>query len=338
MTGIPGRQRYPLALFWLVLLWTLIADALAGSALDPLPSWADGAAKAAIVGFVQQVTSSGSKGFVPAAERIAVFDNDGTLWAEQPIYPQMVFAMDRVRGLAPQFPGWRHKQPFKAAIEGDLATLAQGSSLALMQLTMATHAGMTTEQFDRIVADWLVSARHPRFRRPYTDLVYQPMLELLDYLRAQGFKTWIVSGGGTDFIRGWSERVYGIPPEQVIGSTLKTKFEVSGTRTALIHLPEIDYIDTSAGKPVAIQRVIGRRPIFAIGNSDGDLQMLQWTSTGSGARFAGLIHHTDAQREWAYDRESLVGRLDLALQEAQRRRWPVVDMRQDWKRVFPFDR
>jgi phosphoglycolate phosphatase-like HAD superfamily hydrolase len=332
-----GRRGRVLTLCWLLLCWTLAANALANAAPDPLPSWADGPAKTAVTGFVQRVTSPGSKDFVPVPERIAVFDHDGTLWAEQPIYPQMVFAIQRVRTLAPRFPGWRHKQPFRAAIEGDLSSLARSGSSALMQLTMATHAGMTTEQFDRIAGDWMISARHPRFRRPYTDLAYQPMLELLAHLRTHGFKTWIVSGGGADFIRVWAERAYGIPPEQVIGSTLKTTFEISGNRSALIHLPEIDFLDNHAGKPVAIQRTIGRRPILAFGNSDGDLEMLQWTSTGPGPRLAALIHHTDAQREWAYDRESPVGQLDLAWREAERRRWLVVDMRRDWKRVFPFD-
>ncbi len=322
---------------WLLLCWISLAAAQQAPGPEPLPSWADGASKHAILAFVNRVTTPGTSDFVPLPERIAVFDNDGTLLAEQPIYAQMTFVIHRVRALAAGFPGWRTRQPFKAAIEGDLSTLADCGTLGLMQLTMATHAGMTTDAFDQVVRDWLAVARHPQFRRPYTELVYQPMLELLEYLRANDFKIWIVSGGSADFMRVWSERVYGVPPEQVIGSTLKTRFEYRGDRAMLVRLPEIDFIDNQAAKPVAIHKFIGRRPILAFGNSDGDLQMLQWTATGTGPHFAALVHHTDSRREWAYDRQSRVGRLDAALSEAARRHWLVVDMRQDWKRVFPFE-
>lgn len=328
------RRRH---LCWLLLCWASLAGALENTVPDPLPSWTDGAAKRYLEHFVQRVTTPGGRDFVAVPERVAVFDNDGTLWAEQPIYTQMAFVIHRVRTLAPGFPGWRTRQPFKAAIESDYAALAQSGTAGLMQLTMATHAGMTTDEFDGIVRDWLASAQHPRFKRPYTDLVYQPMLELLAYLRAHGFRTWIVSSGGADFMRVWTERVYAVPPEQVIGSTLKTRFELSGNQAVLVRLPEADYINNQAAKPVAIHKFIGRRPILAFGNSDGDLQMLQWTSTGSGPRLAALIHHTDARREWAYDRQSRIGHLDSALKEADRRKWLIVDMRQDWKRIFPFE-
>lgn len=337
MTGTDPRRRI-LPLCWLLLCWVAAAGALETSPGDPLPSWNEAPPKHAIVDFVQRVSLPGGKDFVPAPERIAVFDNDGTLWAEQPIPTQMAFVIQRVRALAPEFPGWRTKQPFKAAIEGDFPTLAAGGTAGLMQLTMATHAGMTSDDFDRIARNWIASAKHPRFGRSYTDLVYQPMLELLAYLRANQFKTWIVTGGGADFVRVWAERVYGIPPEQIIGSTLKTRFEISGDRAALVRLPEIDFIDNQAAKPVAIQKFIGRRPILAFGNSDGDLQMLQWTATGPGPRLAALIHHTDARREWAYDRQSRIGHLDAGLKEADRRHWQVVDMRQHWKRIFPFEK
>lgn len=287
--------------------------------------------------FVQRVTTPGGRDFVPVSERIAVFDHDGTLRAEQPITAEAAFVMQRVRTLAPEFPGWKTKQPFKAAIEGDFATLAGSGMAGLLQLAMATHAGLTTDEFDREVRLWLSSARHPRFGQPYADLVYQPMLEMLSYLRANGFRTWIISGGGIDFLRVWAEPVYGVPPEQIIGSTLKTRFEVTGNRPVLVLLPEIDFIAAPAAKPVAVHRSIGRRPILAFGNSDGDLPLLQWTSTSPGPRLAVLIRHTDARREWAYDRRTRIGHLDAALQEAARRKWNVVDMRQDWKRIFPFE-
>jgi hypothetical protein len=302
---------------------------------EPLPSWNEGQAKRAIVDFVQRVTTGGGADFVPVPERIAVFDNDGTLWIEKPMYVQLAFALDRVKALAPKHPEWKDKQPFKAALEGDLKAVAAGGEHALLELVMATHAGMTTDAFARVVTDWLATAKHPRFNRPYTELVYQPMLELLAYLRANGFKTYIVSGGGIEFMRPWTEKVYGIPPEQVVGSSIKTRFELSDGKPVLVRLPEINFIDDKAGKPVGIHIHIGRRPIAAFGNSDGDLQMIQWTTAGAGKRFGLLVHHTDAEREYAYDRQSSVGRLDKALEEAKSRGWTVVNMKQDWKRIFP---
>jgi hypothetical protein len=321
-----------------LLMAITLAAALAlalSAAAEPLPSWNEKQAKRAIVDFVQRVTSDGGPDFVPMQKRIAVFDNDGTLWIEKPMYVQLAFALDRLKALALTHPEWKDKQPFKAALEGDLKTVAAGGEHALLELIMATHAGMTTDAFARVVKDWLATAKHPRFNRPYTELVYQPMLELLTYLRANGFKTYIVSGGGIEFMRPWTEKVYGIPPEQVIGSSIKTRFELSDGKPVLVRLPEINFIDDKAGKPVGIQMHIGRRPIAAFGNSDGDLQMIQWTTAGPGARFGLIIHHTDAEREYAYDRQSSVGRLDKALETAKRQGWTVVDMKQDWKRIFP---
>jgi phosphoglycolate phosphatase-like HAD superfamily hydrolase len=308
------------------------------AAADPLPAWRDGKAKQAIVRFVEEVTQKGGTAFIPPAERIAVFDNDGTLWVEQPMYVQLAFALDRIKALAPAHPDWKDKQPFKAAVEGDLRTVAAGGEHALLELLMATHAGMTTDEFAQTVEDWLYKAKHPRFNRPYTDLVYQPMLELLTYLRANGFKTFIVSGGGIEFMRPWTEKIYGTPPEQVIGSSIKTKYEVRDSKPVIVRLPEIDFIDDKDGKPVGIHKFIGRRPVMAFGNSDGDFQMLEWTTSGPGARFGLIVHHTDAVREYAYDRESSVGRLDKALEEAKAKDWTVVDMKKDWRRVFPFEK
>ena len=319
------------------LLGALALAACTAPPADPLPAWDDGPAKQAIVAFVETVTRPGSGGFVPPAERIAVFDNDGTLWAEQPIYFQAVFAFDRVRAMAPDHPEWKRTQPFKAILEGDLEAALAGGEQALLEIVMATHAGMATDAFEGLVADWIATARHPRFDRPYRECVYQPMLELLGYLRANGFQTWIVSGGGIEFMRPWVEEVYGIPPQQVVGSSIRTRFELRDGEPVLVRLPEIDFIDDKEGKPVGIQRHIGRRPIAAFGNSDGDLAMLQWTAAGPGLSLAVYVHHTDAEREWAYDRASHVGRLDKGLDEAAARGWTVVDMTRDWKRVFPFD-
>jgi hypothetical protein len=316
----------------------LLTLASLAAAADPLPSWNEGQAKRAIVEFVQRVTTAGGADFVPVAERIAVFDNDGTLWVEKPMYVQLAFALDRVKALAPQHPEWKDKQPFKAALAGDLKAVAEGGEHALLELVMATHAGMTTDAFAKVVRDWLAKAKHPRFNRPYTDLVYQPMLELLTYLRDNGFKTYIVSGGGIEFMRPWTEQVYGIPPEQVVGSSIKTKFEIHNNQPVLVRLPEINFIDDKAGKPVGIHMHIGRRPIAAFGNSDGDLQMIQWTTAGSGSRFGLIVHHTDAEREYAYDRQSSVGRLDKALDEAKANGWTVVDMKKAWKVIYPFQR
>ena len=305
---------------------------------DPLPSWSEGLAKKAIVRFVKEVTTAGNTKFVPRPERIAVFDNDGTLWAEQPMYFQLEFVFDRVKALAPRHPEWKQKQPFKAALERDLKTVFAGTKHALLELMMATHTGNTTKEFSQIVADWIATARHSKSGRPYTEMVYQPMLELLAYLRANSFKTFIVSGGGIEFIRAWAEKVYGIPPEQVIGSSVKTQFELRKGIPVLVRLPEINFNNNKADKPVAINQHIGRRPIAAFGNSDGDLQMLQWTAAGEGPRFCLYIHHTDDKREWAYDRESHIGRLNKGLDEAKAKGWTVVDMKKDWLRVFAFDK
>lgn len=302
---------------------------------DPLPSWNEGKVKQAITKFVKEITTTGSPHFVPPTERIAVFDNDGTLWSEQPMYFQLAFVLDRVKTLESQHPEWKEKQPFKAVLEGDMKTLAASGEKALLELVMETHAGMTTEEFTQIVKDWLAMAKHPKTGRHYTEMVFQPMLELLSYMRANGFKTFIVSGGGIEFMRPWTEKVYGVPPEQVIGSSIKTKFELRDGTPVLARLPEINFIDDKEGKPVGINQYIGRRPIFAFGNSDGDLQMLQWTTAGSGVRFGGIVHHTDADREFAYDKKTSFGRLDKALDEAKAKGWSVVDMKRDWKTIYP---
>ena len=316
----------------------LLAGApVSAQAPDALPSWNDGPAKARIVAFVKAVTEEGGTGFVPPAERVAVFDNDGTLWSEQPAYVQAMFVADRVKALAPKRPEWKTKEPYASLLRGDLRAVAAGGEKALAQLVMATHAGMTTDEFATVAADWIATARHPKTGRPYTEMVYQPMLELLAFLRANGFRTYIVSGGGVEFMRPWVERVYGIPPEQVIGSSIRTKFELRGGVPALVRLPEVDFIDDKAGKPVGIHRHVGRRPIAAFGNSDGDLQMLQWTTAGEGPRLGAIVHHTDGEREWAYDRKSGVGRLDRALDEAGPKGWTVIDMKRDWRRVFAFE-
>jgi phosphoglycolate phosphatase-like HAD superfamily hydrolase len=315
----------------------LFAGTRAGAQSDPLPSWNAGPAKQAIVAFVGRTTKPGSADFVPPAERIATFDNDGTLWCEQPIYVQLAFVLDRVKELAPKHPEWKDKQPFKAVLEWDFKERAALGEKGAVQLIAATHAGMSSDEFIRIAADWIASSRHPKFKRPYTEMVYQPMLELLAYLRANGFKTYIVSGGGVDFMRPWTEKVYGIPPEQVIGSTGKLKYEMRNGKPVLMKLAEIDHVDDGPGKPVGIQRFIGRRPIAAFGNSDGDLQMLQYTAAGGGARFMLIVRHTDAEREFAYDRKSSIGKLDKALDEANAKGWTVVDMKRDWRRIFVFD-
>ena len=284
-----------------------------------------------------KVAKQGSSDFVPAGERIATFDNDGTLWAEQPMYVQLRFALDRVKTLAPQHPEWKDKEPFASLLKGDVKAALAGGEHAMLEIVMATHAGMTTVEFEKIVKDWLATAKHPTTKRSYTEMVYQPMLELLAYLRANGFKTFIVSGGGIEFMRPWTEKVYGIPPEQVIGSSIKTKFELHDGKPVLVRLPELNFFDDKEGKPVAINQHIGRRPIAAFGNSDGDLQMLQWATAGQGRRFGLYVHHTDAEREWAYDRKSGIGRLDKGLDEAQKKGWTVVDMKQDWKVIYLFE-
>jgi hypothetical protein len=315
----------------------LAALTIATAAPDPLPSWNDGPAKRAIVAFVGKVTNEGSPDFVPAPERIATFDNDGTLWSEQPMYFQFFFAVDRVKALAPQHPEWKTTEPFKSVLAGDMKSALAGGEKGVLTLLAATHTGMTSVEFEAIVKQWAETARHPKTRRLFTEMVYQPMLELLAYLRANGFKTFIVSGGGIDFMRPWAERVYGIPPEQVVGSQGELRFELRDGTPVLVREATIALIDDGPGKPVGIQRNIGRRPIFAFGNSDGDQQMLEWTVGGDGARFAGLVWHTDAQREWAYDRKSSIGHLDKALDEARAKSWSIVDMKKDWKRIYPFD-
>ncbi|ACL63060.1 HAD family hydrolase [Methylobacterium nodulans] len=312
----------------------LRAGAAEGRA-DPLPSWNEGGPKQAILDFVGRVTTSGGHDFVPPPERVAVFDNDGTLWAEQPVYFQVAFALDRVKALAPAHPEWKDTQPFKGVIENDPKAVAAAGEKGLLQIVAATHAGMTTAEFDAVVKEWLRTARHPRFGRPYDSLVYQPMLELLGFLRASGFKTFIVSGGGVEFMRTFAERTYGIPPEQVVGSSGVTKFEIRPDgQPVLVKEAKVEFVDDGAGKPSGINRFIGRRPILAFGNSDGDQQMLEWTAAGAGPRFLGLVHHTDGEREYAYDRQSHVGQLDKALDEAAERGWVVVDVARDWKSVF----
>lgn len=303
---------------------------------DALPSWNEGLAKQAIVEFVQSVSDRSNRQYVPIEDRIAAFDNDGTLWAEQPVYFQCLFAFDRIKAMAPQHPEWKDKMPFKALMENDMKAFAATGEKGLAEVMMTTHAGMSTDEFEKTVKDWIASAKHPRFNRPFTDLVHQPMLELLAYLRENGFKVFIVSGGGIEFMRPWTEKVYGIPPERVIGSSIKLKWEMHDGKPVLMRLPDLDFIDDGPGKPAGIQKFIGRRPIAAFGNSDGDLQMLQWTAAGDGQRFMLLVHHTDAEREWSYDLNSHVGKLDKALDEAQKQGWTVVDTKKDWKRIFPF--
>ncbi|WP_339452473.1 HAD family hydrolase [Pseudomonas sp. EA_5y_Pfl2_R50] len=326
-----NRQRFGLAL-----LFSLALPLLA-QANEPLPSWNDGPAKKSIIEFVQTVTDQSSKDFVKPADRIAVFDNDGTLWSEQPAYFELLFAFDEVKRTAAQHPEWKTTQPFKAVLENDHKALAAAGMEGLLKIVRATHSGMTTEAFDDYAKTWLSQARHPKTGKPYTEMIFQPMLEMLDYLRSQNFKTYIVSGGDTGFMRAFAEKVYGIPPEQVIGTTFITSFQYKDGKASILRTPKVAHNDDGPGKPESIDAVIGKRPILAFGNSDGDLQMLQWTAAGSGKRFMGLVHHTDAKREWAYDRQSDIGRLDKALDEANSRGWTVVDMASQWRRVYPFE-
>ena len=317
---------------------TLVLLLLAGSrayAADPLPSWNDTASRKAIIAFVEKVTNESSPDYVPAAMRIATFDNDGTLWAEKPVPFQLLFAFDRVKALAPQHPEWKTQEPFASVLKGDMATVAASGEKGILAIMAATHTGMTTEEFTQAVQDWIATAKHPQTGRLFTDMVYQPMLELLAYLRANGFKTFIVSGGGVEFMRPWTERVYGIPPEQVVGSSGKLKLEVRDGKPVLIKLPEVDFIDDKEGKPIGIQSRIGRRPIAAFGNSDGDLQMLQWVMAGSGARFALFVHHDDAKREYAYDRSDKLQQFNKGWDQAMANGWIVVSMKDDWKVIFP---
>jgi phosphoserine phosphatase len=312
--------------------WAAEASAKAG---DPLPSWNDGLAKQSIISFVEKVTKPGSPDFVPVPERIATFDNDGTLWCEKPLPVQLYFVLDRVKELAPSHPEWQTQEPFAAILKGDPKGLMAGGERGLMEVIMATHTGNTTVEFEQIAKDWIATARHPKTGKHYTEMVYQPMLEVLAYLRANGFKTFIVSGGGIEFMRPWTEKVYGIPPEQVVGSTVKTKFEMRDGQPVLVRLPEVNFNDDREGKAISINRHIGRRPIAAFGNSDGDLQMLQYTGAGSGTRFCLYVRHDDAEREYVYDRQDHLARLDKGLDEAAAKGWTVVSMKNDWKTVFP---
>jgi len=327
------RQRHAFKL----LLSLALSLPLLALAAEPLPSWNDGPSKKSIIEFVQAVTTEGSKDYVKPAERIAVFDNDGTLWSEQPMYFQVLFALEEVKRMAPQHPQWKTEQPFKAVLENDHQALAASGMDGLMKIIGATHTGITTAAFMDNAKTWLSQARHPKTGKPYTEMIFQPMLEMLDYLRSQDFKTYIVSGGEVEFMRAFAEQVYGIPSEQVIGTTFATQFQLNGNDASILRLPKLAHNDDGPGKPESIQQVIGRQPILAFGNSDGDLQMLQWTAAGPGKRFMGLVHHTDAKREWAYDRQSNIGRLDKALDEANKRGWSVVDMSTEWNRIYPFD-
>jgi len=328
------------SLYWLVVIAILVVAGCERqeqcTMSDPLGSWNEGATKQAIMDFVNEVTDKSNPNYVAVTDRIAVFDNDGTLWAERPVYFQLYFAIDRVKVLAPQHPEWRREQPFKAVLENDMNALVASGEKGLLQLVLATHAGMTTTEFEQIVTEWISTARHPTTGKLYKEMVYQPMLELLSYLRAHEFKTYIVSGGGIEFMRPWTEEVYGVPPEQVVGSSIKTRFELRDGKPVIARLPEIDFIDDKAGKPVAIHKFIGKRPVASFGNSDGDLQMMQWTAGGDGSRLMLYVHHTDAEREWAYDRDSHVGRFDKGLDQAQEKGWTIVDMKNDWKLIYPF--
>jgi phosphoglycolate phosphatase-like HAD superfamily hydrolase len=315
----------------------LLAGSVHALAADELATWNDGPTKAAITSFVERVTKEGSRDFIPVAERVVVFDNDGTLWAEQPLYFQLFFALDRVKAMAPDHPDWKTQEPFASLLKGDVKGALAGGEHAILEIVMATHSGMSSEEFDSIVRDWIKAAKHPKSGKLYTQMVYQPMLELLSYLRANEFKTYIVSGGGIDFMRPWTEAVYGIPPEQVIGSSGKTSFEMRDGKGVIMRVSEVNFIDDKAGKPVGIHQHIGRRPVMAVGNSDGDLQMLQWTCTRSGPSLCAFVHHTDAKREWAYDKDSSIGRLAKGMDEAKARSWTVIDMTNDWDKIFPYE-
>jgi hypothetical protein len=321
----------------LLIAITVMVAANTSFAADPLPSWNDTPTKQAVTAFVEKITKSGSADFVPVEERIATFDNDGTLWAEQPMYFQLFFALDRVKALAPEHPEWKTKEPFASLLKGDVKGALAGGDHAILEIVMVTHAGMTTAEFEAIVKDWITTARHPTTKQPFTEMIYQPMLELLVYLRANGFKTFIVSGGGIEFMRPWTEVVYGVPPEQVVGSSIKTKYEMREGKPVLVRLPEVNFIDDKTGKPIGINSHIGRRPIAAFGNSDGDQQMLEWTGAGSGARLMMLVHHDDAKREWSYGPESKIGTFSDALKSAaEQNGWTVISMKNDWKRIFAF--
>jgi phosphoglycolate phosphatase-like HAD superfamily hydrolase len=325
-----GKFLFATAIFCLA-----ACAAIPARAADPLPSWNPGKTRQSIVDFVAKVTKHGSPDFVPEAERIATFDNDGTLWSEQPLYFQFLFALDRVKVLAPQHPEWKDKEPFASLLKDDVKGALAGGEKAMLEIIAVTHSGMTTDEFTQTVNDWIATARHPITKRPYTEMVFEPMLELVAYLRANGFKTYIVSGGGVEFMRPWTEKVYGIPPEQVVGSSGKLQYELRDGKPVLMKLPAVNFVDDKEGKPVGIQQYIGRRPIASFGNSDGDQQMLEWTTGGTGARFALLVHHDDGKREFAYDRQSHIGTLDKAWDEAVAKGWTVVSMKDDWKTIYP---
>jgi phosphoglycolate phosphatase-like HAD superfamily hydrolase len=331
-----NRRRFTSVLILAICFLAIPSVPRLAAQYDPLPSWNDTASKRAILDFVRRTTATGSPEFIPIEQRITTFDNDGTLWVEQPMYTQLAFILTRIKELAPKHPEWKTTQPFQGVLEGDIKAVLASGEKGLMQLFASSSTGMNTEEFEKIAKDWLATAKHPKFDRLYTDCIYQPMLEVLAYLRANGFKTYIVSGGGVEFMRPFTQQAYGIPPEQVIGSTIKTKFEMNQEgRPVLMRLPELDFIDDQAGKPVNINKIIGRRPVAAFGNSDGDLQMLQWTAAGAGARLMLLVHHDDPIREYAYDRQSHVGQLDKAWDQAVAKHWIVVSMKDDWKTIFP---
>ncbi|MBL4732177.1 MAG: haloacid dehalogenase-like hydrolase [Rhizobiaceae bacterium] len=325
----------PLRIFFAASILAMSSSA-AAMATDLLPSWQDGATKNSIISFVEKVTKSGGPDFIEPADRVAVFDNDGTLWSEQPIYFQLAFALDRVKALAPKHPEWKDTQPFKAVLENDTKALIKSGKRGLMELMMASHVGMSTDQFAEIVDTWITSAIHPKTGKLYSEMVFQPMIELLGYLRENGFMTYIVSGGGIEFMRPWTYRVYGVPPEQVIGSSVKVEYEMKDGNPVLTRLPEINFIDDKAGKPVGIHYHIGKRPVMAFGNSDGDFEMLEWTTSANGARFGLLVHHDDAKREYAYDRKSHIGQLDRGLDEAPKRGWSITSMKSDWKCIYKY--
>ncbi|MBL9176281.1 MAG: haloacid dehalogenase-like hydrolase [Verrucomicrobiales bacterium] len=316
-------------------LVVMVFATLVARAADPLPSWNDTGPKRALTAFVEKVTREGSPDFLPPSERIAVFDNDGTLWCEQPMYPQVMFAVDRLRTLAPKHPEWRRRQPFKKLMDAGPDRLVSVTDQELIEIIKVTHTGMTTDEFADIVRAWIATAKHPRTGRLYTEMVYQPMLELLAYLRGHGFKTFIVSAGGVEFMRVWADQVYGVPTDQVVGTTFKTSYELRGTTPVIVRQPKVDFVDDGPGKPIGINKFIGKRPVLAFGNADGDFQMLQWTTTGPGPRLGLLVHHTDGVREYDYDAQSAVGRLDKALVAASGYGWTVVSMKDDWAKIFP---
>jgi len=306
---------------------------------DLLLSWNDGASKKAIIDFVPKTTKEGTPDFIPIADRIATFDNDGTLWSEQPMYFQLAFAIDQVKAMAPEHPEWKTTQPFKALLEGDMKTALAGGAEGLLPVLAATHTGMTTEAFEQIVKDWMATATHPITKNHYNEMIYQPMLELLQYLRANGYKTFIVSGRGIDFMRPWVEQAYGIPPYQVVGSSGKMKYEMVDGKPVIMKLPELIFNNDEDGKPIGIHQYIGKRPVFAAGNSDGDYQMIEWTTTATDyPRFGMFVHHTDAEREYAYDRNSHIGKLEKGLDDAAKNNWTIVDMKNDWAKIYPGDK